>query len=1380
MVWKSTAGKRAWNRIVVAFALTALIAALSPAVLTAPPASASSALTAMTAPLSGLNPAAGTNPGVTFGKVVGGATTVPEVCPAAGSCVAVGTYQDSNGHFQGLIETLSNGTWTAMTAPLSGLNPAAGSSPSVYFYALSCPAAGSCLATGSYSDSSFNQFGLIETLSNGTWTAAAAPLGGLSPAPATDPNFSLTGLSCPAAGSCVAVGTYNASSGMDGAIETLSNGTWTAATAPLGGLSTATTPWSALNGLSCPAAGSCVAGGEYQDSSNAYQGLIETLANGTWTAAAAPLSGLNPAASVNPTAFLTGLSCPAAGSCVAVGTYDASSGAEGLIETLSGGTWTAATAPVSGLSPAAATAPVDNLGAISCPAAGSCVATASYHDASGDQFGLIETLSNGTWTAATAPLSGFSPAAGTDPSVTMGGQSCPSAGYCVAVGSYMDTSGNQQGLIETLSNGTWTAAALPLSALNPAAGTNPYGFLAGVSCTLAGWCVAVGDYQDASGNQYGVIVAQSSPAAASCTWTDGDHASSDNWSDGANWSGTGCTAAGGPPAGSMLIFPTPIPNGAQPNNDNAPGTVFDSVTLQAGYVITGNQITLDPASGIGINVSGSAYATIDTPILLGASQTFSTAGVPVKLLGALSDGGNQRSLTLSGYAWDLNEAGTYSGVTTVAGNAYVTLANPAGFGTGAVTVTPGSTIFVIPGLTVANAFSLSGSGIGGFDGALASGNGTATLSGPITLAEDTAVEAQYSGSLAFTGVISGAHALQIDMPSGGPWEPVYLSGANTYSGGTTVAGGTVEAANGAAFGTGPVTVTNGASAMLSGGIGVANPLTLNGSGAAGTGGALVAASGVDAWNGLITLGSAASVAEDTASTILELTGGVGGTGPLTLTAPSAGAGGLIVLHGPGTYTGGTTVTNYATARLANPQALSDGLVTVEAGGELQAGGITTLANPLHLAGTGVGGAAAGGALEWSGADLSLTQPVSLDASASVADLANDGHSLTLAGGLTGTGILSTRGVVILPGGQSATNTAGLAALGGTLQLDGAASGQVTAGSANVEGSGSAGGITIGCSATLSPGNTGAGTLTTTSGLVLECAGGPVGLGVTIDGTTPGSYSQVSVTSGTVALGGASLSLTFGGGFGSATGDVYDIISNQSGSAPTGLLSYGSNQLSEGATFIAAGRTMRISYAGGTSSHDVTLTDVTGLQPSSQTATSTSLSASADPTLQGRSVSYTATVSPTPDGGTVAFSDNGSAIPGCTAQAVSGTTGRAVCTLTYASPGSHLVSAAYSGDAAYGASRSQTLTETVEAIYPKAGYWLVGADGGVFSFGDANYYGSMAQVALNKPVVGMTATPDGHGYWLVGADGGVFSFGDANYYGSMAQVALNKPVTGGCA
>jgi hypothetical protein len=76
-----------------------------------------------------------------------------------------------------------------------------------------------------------------------------------------------------------------------------------------------------------------------------------------------------------------------------------------------------------------------------------------------------------------------------------------------------------------------------------------------------------------------------------------------------------------------------------------------------------------------------------------------------------------------------------------------------------------------------------------------------------------------------------------------------------------------------------------------------------------------------------------------------------------------------------------------------------------------------------------------------------------------------------------------------------------------------------------------------------------------------------------------------------------------------------------------------------------------------------------------------------------------------------------------------------------------------------------------------GYWLVSADGGVYSFGDAQFYDSMAGHPLAAPVVSITPTPDGKGYWLVGADGGLFAFGDAGYFGSMGGHPLAQPIVG---
>jgi hypothetical protein len=65
-----------------------------------------------------------------------------------------------------------------------------------------------------------------------------------------------------------------------------------------------------------------------------------------------------------------------------------------------------------------------------------------------------------------------------------------------------------------------------------------------------------------------------------------------------------------------------------------------------------------------------------------------------------------------------------------------------------------------------------------------------------------------------------------------------------------------------------------------------------------------------------------------------------------------------------------------------------------------------------------------------------------------------------------------------------------------------------------------------------------------------------------------------------------------------------------------------------------------------------------------------------------------------------------------------------------------------------------------------GYWFVASDGGIFSFGDAQFYGSMGGRSLNRPIVGMAAAPSAQGYWLVAQDGGIFTFNVA-FLGSPA-------------
>ena len=74
-----------------------------------------------------------------------------------------------------------------------------------------------------------------------------------------------------------------------------------------------------------------------------------------------------------------------------------------------------------------------------------------------------------------------------------------------------------------------------------------------------------------------------------------------------------------------------------------------------------------------------------------------------------------------------------------------------------------------------------------------------------------------------------------------------------------------------------------------------------------------------------------------------------------------------------------------------------------------------------------------------------------------------------------------------------------------------------------------------------------------------------------------------------------------------------------------------------------------------------------------------------------------------------------------------------------------------------------------------GYWLVASDGGIFAFGDAQFDGSMGGKPINAPISGFAPMPDGRGYWEVARDGGVFAFGDAQFDGSMGDKHLNAPI-----
>jgi beta-propeller uncharacterized protein DUF5122 len=99
-----------------------------------------------------------------------------------------------------------------------------------------------------------------------------------------------------------------------------------------------------------------------------------------------------------------------------------------------------------------------------------------------------------------------------------------------------------------------------------------------------------------------------------------------------------------------------------------------------------------------------------------------------------------------------------------------------------------------------------------------------------------------------------------------------------------------------------------------------------------------------------------------------------------------------------------------------------------------------------------------------------------------------------------------------------------------------------------------------------------------------------------------------------------------------------------------------------------------------------------------------------------------------------------------------------------------------GDAKfYGSMGDKKLNAPVQSLVPDGdgvGYWLVASDGGIFAF-EAPFKGSMGNVRLNKPVTGMVRF--GNGYLMVGEDGGIFTFTDKAFHGSLGNNPPARPV-----
>jgi hypothetical protein len=426
------------------------------------------------------------------------------VCPSAAGCVATGSYRTAkHGHLLAIAERA--GKWEPQQTP-AGVSVAS----------LACPSAGSCVGTSGGGE----QRASVLTQKGRGWQSTAVAL----PADASSTAWpGLGSISCGSPGNCVAVGAYEIPTFGKPLLVTESNGAWLPGAEPRPPANAATTPdrniampGNRLSLVACPSSGNCTAVGTYSDqdaTAGEYPWVLEQTA-GHWAAGAALQLPADASPYGNPERGgtapffgFTGLSCPSAGNCTAVGGYlGAGDGELGLILTERNGSWSRgvrAPLPAHAVPNSESNELNSPLASVSCAAPDDCAAIGSYvHKVGGTPHGLLLTEQGGTWKASALVLPAGAKAPG---GVFLTSVACPSRGNCAAIGYYAGH-GKTHGLIVRERRGRWergTDAALPA---NAAPASRQHTFLNSVSCASASRCTVAGTYTNRGGGGKGLLV----------------------------------------------------------------------------------------------------------------------------------------------------------------------------------------------------------------------------------------------------------------------------------------------------------------------------------------------------------------------------------------------------------------------------------------------------------------------------------------------------------------------------------------------------------------------------------------------------------------------------------------------------------------------------------------------------------------------------------------------------------------------------------------------------------------------------------------------------------------------------------------------------------
>ena len=424
-----------------------------------------------------------------------------------------------------------------------------------------------------------------------------------------------------------------------------------------------------------------------------------------------------------------------------------------------------------------------------------------------------------------------------------------------------------------------------------------------------------------------------------------------------NWSAVGATTpfGSGWTAGSVAYFNT------------ANSTILGpSAGITIGGIVATENLTLSsPTSSIISNV-GNGVITID--VSSGKTVDFSTQTVTAQATaGYIKNGAGVFAM----------QGNTYGGGFTLNAGTLITRGNNAMGGnvtTNVLTINGGTIASDATPRDFSNKYSIITIGgdftIGATTGlALTNANITFNTATPLGSAT-RAITIGGTGIYTWGGVISGNAGVGLTVNSTAAGY-LKLSGANTYTGTTTINTGTIRLGNSSALGTVDGGTIINSTSNTSGGIldlygtnySSAEPLTVNGNGTGG--GAIVNTIATEAtFAGPITLGSATVIAGGGAK--INLTNTIGGTGSLTIGGGIGGVasgvmsmtGSLVTagnwtISGANTYSGSTSVTTSGkTLTLGASEVIPNGSAVILNNATLQTGattGFSETAGTLQLA-----------------------------------------------------------------------------------------------------------------------------------------------------------------------------------------------------------------------------------------------------------------------------------------------------------------------------------------------------------------------------------------------------------------------------------------------